>query len=66
MFGELASGVEGWFRDSGEGVCEAGTEVRIGVDVDGGPLFEEVLTKVFNTAALKESFASPDRRSRAS
>lgn len=66
---EGSSGVEGWVRDSGRDVCETGTpvlEVRIGVDVDGGTVFEEVLAKVFNTAALKESFASPDRISSAS
>lgn len=69
MSEELASDVEGWIRDSREEVCEAGIPVlgvRIGRDVERGAVFEEVLTMTFNTAALKEAFASPDCRSRTS
>ncbi len=56
-------------RGSREEACEATfsvLEVRTDVDSDEGAIFEEVLTKVFNIADLKESLASPDRRSRTS
>jgi len=56
-------------RGSREEACEATfsvLEVSTDVDSDEGAIFEEVLTKVFNIADLKESLASPDRRSRTS
>lgn len=56
-------------RGSREESCEVifpVLEVCSDVDSDEGAVFEEVLTKVFNIAALKESLASPDRRSRTS
>lgn len=63
------SDVDGWVRGSCEGVCEVfgpAFEVDVGVDVDGRAAFAEVLIKVFNTAALNESFSTPDLRSRTS